>query len=550
MDEMENKGLEPMEEEHIPVTEEQDERQITEGAEQAVAEPLGEAAPPAAEEAPGAPQPVWQAPGTYRSGNADTSPFANSPYTHAAASVPQPDDPPVRSGQPLGDWSSAAYNNDPPPRQPKPARKRKKGGVLRVIATLLAFVLVGTTGGLLGAHLTNRRWETASRQLEKNLQSQIDGLRAQSEANAPAANENITVTPAYTGGSMSPRQVYDRNVPSVVSIVTQGFATDVWGPQEFVGSGSGFILTEDGYILTNYHVVEGGDTLTVTTYDGTEYPATLIGSDSFSDVALLKVEAENLPAVVIGDSDALSVGDQVAAIGNPLGQLASSQTVGYVSAKDRMVNTDGTILNMLQTDAAINSGNSGGPLFNMDGQVVGITTAKYSGSTPTGTTIEGIGFAIPINDVMDLVGDLMEYGYITGQAYLGVGLREMDAGVAAAYGLPAGPRVESVEEGSCADKAGVQVGDFITGLGEHTIESYSDLAYALRSFRAGDTTTISVFRAGAELTLTATLDEKPADTAVSQEQQTPQQQQPSGQMPDGSLEDWYNYLFPFFGQQP
>lgn len=163
----------------------------------------------------------------------------------------------------------------------------------------------------------------------------------------------------------------------------------------------------------------------------------------------------------IGNSDDLEVGDQVAAIGNPLGELTSTQTVGYVSAKDRSVNTDGTIINMLQTDAAINSGNSGGPLFNMNGEVVGITTAKYSGSTSSGASIEGIGFAIPINDVMKLVDDLMEYGYITGQAYLGVTInsKDLDASTAAAYGLPVGARVESVTEGSCAQKAGLQAGD-------------------------------------------------------------------------------------------
>ena len=197
---------------------------------------------------------------------------------------------------------------------------------------------------------------------------------------------------------------------------------------------------------------------------------------------------------------------------------------------------------MIQTDAAINSGNSGGPLFNMQGEVVGITTAKYSGSTSSGASIEGIGFAIPIDDVMDLVDDLMEYGYVTNQAYLGVYLEEMDANVAQAYGLPSGPRVQSVVEGSCAETAGIQAGDIIIGLGDQEVSSYSDLTYALRNFKAGDTTTIQVYRSGQELTLNITLDEKTVENDPSQTEQ------PSGEMPeDGSYEEWYNYFAPFFG---
>ena len=171
-----------------------------------------------------------------------------------------------------------------------------------------------------------------------------------------------------------------------------------------------FILSEDGYILTNCHVIEGSDEIQVSLYDGSTYKATLVGEDSTNDVALLKIDAKGLQAVSIGDSDQLKVGEKVAAIGNPLGELTYSMTVGYVSALDRTINTDGKPINMLQTDAAINPGNSGGPLLDMDGNVIGITTAKYASDE-----IEGLGFAIPINDAMEIAYDLMQYGYVKGR---------------------------------------------------------------------------------------------------------------------------------------
>lgn len=235
------------------------------------------------------------------------------------------------------------------------------------------------------------KWEKTTEELQSSFQSQLDDLANAQNAIQHGNGSGATVDTVSNPGALTPAQVYAQNVQSVVAITNQGVKNGTFGQESFTGTGSGFILTADGYVLTNHHVIDGAQTITVTLYDGTEYTARLVGSDSISDVALLKIEAENLPAVTIGDSDGLDVGDQVAAIGNPLGELTSTQTVGYVSAKDRSVNTDGTILNMLQTDAAINSGNSGGPLFNMNGEVVGITTAKYSGSTSSGASIEGIG---------------------------------------------------------------------------------------------------------------------------------------------------------------
>lgn len=184
------------------------------------------------------------------------------------------------------------------------------------------------------------------------------------------------------------------NVNATVGIATQ-ITTNVWGQVASASaSGSGFILTSDGYVVTNNHVVEGATSVTVKLYNGDEYDAEVIGTDEMNDVALLKIDATGLQAVTIGDSDQIEVGEEVIAIGNPLGELTFTMTAGVVSALDREINTDGKPINMLQTDVAINSGNSGGALFDMNGNVVGITSAKYSGSTSSGASIEGISFAI------------------------------------------------------------------------------------------------------------------------------------------------------------
>ena len=221
----------------------------------------------------------------------------------------------------------------------------------------------------------------------------------------------------------------------------------------------------------------------------------------------MKIQAENLPHVTLGSSDALVVGDQVFAIGNPLGELTSTLTVGYVSAKERMVTTEVGAMSMIQTDAAINSGNSGGPLFNTKGEVVGITTAKYSGTSGSGATIEGIGFAIPIDDVTGILDDLKEFGYVT-SAYLGVSVRDVDS-YGVAYGLPAGAFVDEVVEGAAAHTAGVQPRDIITNIGGYEIAGVNDLLSALRKMEPGEDTTITVYRLGQEMNLKITLEEKP-----------------------------------------
>ena len=345
---------------------------------------------------------------------------------------------------------------------------------------------------------------------------------------------------------MTPRQVYQKNVDAVVAISNQSLTTNIYGQvSETASSGSGFIVSEDGFVVTNYHVVSGANALQVILYNGNSYDAKLMGYDATNDLAVLKIDGTGLPYVSMGSSDAVGVGDRVAAIGNPLGELTSTMTVGYISAKDRMVSTDGSAISMMQTDAAINSGNSGGPLFNMYGQVIGITTAKYSGTSNSGAYIEGIGFAIPIDDVLDMITDIMEKGYISG-AYLGVMVRDMNQEVADTYGFPMGVYVDSVTEGSCAQKAGIQTKDIIIALGDYEVTSMSELTKALRQFEAGDTTNVKVFRGGAELVLEITLDEKPRQV-VEESTGSQEQQQQQQQVPGGNFDDFFKYFFGFGG---
>lgn len=416
-----------------------------------------------------------------------------------------------------------------PKKKRKPSGKVWKGIGAAVLAVALAAGSCGITAAVMNARMEK---------MTEAFRSELDSIRSQ------VPGQTVTVVPSSNpaaDGTYTPAQVYEMCKRSVVGITNQ-FTTrndmDMFpfggsGTSTAVSTGSGFVLSDAGYIVTNYHVIEGNGKLKVTLYNGSEYEAQLIGGDEDLDIALLKIEAEGLYPVTVGSSDTLLIGDQVVAIGNPLGELTSTQTVGYISGKDREVSTDGTVMTMLQTDAAINSGNSGGPLFNMYGQVVGITTAKYSGTSNSGASIEGIGFAIPISDVIERFDEIKELGYVS-SAYLGVMVKDMDSATASMYQLPLGAYIESVTEGSCAEKGGMQAADILIELDGSKVESVNDLSLVLRKKKPGDTVTAVVYRAGAKVSLTLVLDEKP------------QQTEPT--MPsEGSYDDWYKYFAPYFG---
>ena len=384
-------------------------------------------------------------------------------------------------------------------------KKNKSGGWRAVVAILLA-VAIAAGSGVVTAFFVSRYWNTQFDLQMQALENKFQVLKEETNTGVGVGESVNPQVPAEEG--LTPSQIYANNVGAVVAVANEGVQTNIFGQQsQTASSGSGFIISADGYVVSNYHVVEGAQKLTVITYDGTEHEAELVGYDSANDVSLMKIKAENLPHVTLGSSDELVVGDQVFAIGNPLGELTSTLTVGYVSAKERMVTTEVGSISMIQTDAAINSGNSGGPLFNTKGEVVGITTAKYSGTSGSGASIEGIGFAIPIDDVNGIINDLKEFGYVT-SAYIGVSVRDVDS-YGVGYGLPAGAFIEEIVKGAAAEKAGLQVWDIIVELGGHEVSCVNDLLLALRKMDAGETTTVTVYRTGQRMTLNITLEEKP-----------------------------------------
>ena len=426
----------------------------------------------------------------------------------------------------------------PEPKQPKERKERK--GLRRAVSLILVLALVlGSCGAT--AFFMNQYWQKELQALTQQMNDKIDTIQ---KGTAQQSTQAIVGKPLAAGEYLTPGEVYERNVNAVVAITVEVESRDNYG-RTSVGyaSGTGFIISADGYVVTNYHVIEGGTNVTVTTHGEEEYPAEIVGFEENNDLAVLKIDGENLPSAVIGSSDDLRVGDQVVAIGNVLSTFASSLTVGYVSGVDRVVDTEGTAMNMIQTDVAINSGNSGGPLFNMKGEVVGITTAKFSGNSSSGASIEGIGFAIPMDDVTGMIEDLQKYGYVTG-AYLGVMVIDVVA-TAQDYGIPAGASVESVTAGGAAERGGIQAKDVITEIGGYEVASVSDLTRVLRKFEAGESVSVVVYRSGAYKTLTVELDEKPREEVQTQQEQ--QSQLPQQTQPDGYSWDPFQEFYNFFG---
>ena len=407
-------------------------------------------------------------------------------------------------------------------------KKHKKSGAGKAVALVLVCALVsgcmGVGGAFLGSSLV--RQGQPKTVLSDGVSTVMKGVRETSVLQIQQIDSSKTLTAA---------EVYAANVNSTVGIVTSAVTTNFWGQRTTsAAAGSGFLFTDDGYILTNYHVVQGADSVTVSTYDGTKYDAKIIGFDESNDVAVLKIDAEGLTPVVIGNSDQLNVGDSVVAIGNPLGELTFSLTSGTVSALDREVTmSSGISMELIQTDCAINSGNSGGALFNMHGEVVGITNAKYSGSSGSGASIDNIAFAIPINDVYSIVTSIIEKGYIE-KPYIGVSVLDV-SDETQKYGLPKGASVQTVTDDGPAKAAGLQVNDIITKVDDTEITGSSDLVKTIGQCKPGQEITLTVYRQGQTLELKVTVARKVQDSKP--EQQTVQQQTQSsngysGQIPN------------------
>ena len=436
--------------------------------------------------------------------------------------------------QPVQGYYQSSQPPQPPVQAPK-ARKNRLG--LKITALALACALLGGAAGaglMTVLHAREEKKENSvtvnmsARPVEEVVLHKVDGQKQLTDAENYAANVN-------------------RAVSINCSATTNYFGQTV----ENASSGSGFILTEDGYIVTNHHVIEGATTVKVTLYSGETYDATIIGSDEEYDIGVIKVDVANLEPVVIGDSEKLNVGDRVLAIGNPLGELTFSQTGGMVSSVNRAINVDGTPFNMIQTDTSINPGNSGGPLFNNYGEVVGIVTAKYS--TYSDSVVEGLGFAIPINDVMAMIEDIMTNGYVTNKPYLGVSAGTLTEQMAAQYryDVSGGVFIYSVEPGGAAAKAGLQMGDVIRKVDDYTVNSLEDLTAVKKNYSAGDTVTLTVYRGGNELTMQLTWDAQPVEEPPAQGNQGGQNpggqypggQYPGGQYPGGQYPGGYGSIF-------
>ena len=384
------------------------------------------------------------------------------------------------------------------PSEKKPKEKKseaRNGRILKLICVCLVCALVG---GLVGGFVS---WSA--------LKSRL-----------PSASSDKPIVPSVETKNVSNETATANDIYSVGCRQTVGISLEITSSNIFgqtsssAVAGTGFIITSDGYIMTNYHVIEpayeNNYKITVLFKDGTSYDASVTGFEEDSDVAVLKIDANDLSPVSIGNSDNIAVGDSVFAIGHPLGELDFSMTSGRVSALDRSITADrnSAPINMFQFDAAINSGNSGGPVFNESGEVIGIATAKVGSSG-----VEGLGFAIPINDAADIANELITKGYVSGKAYLGVDIDTRYTSVYAQYyNLPEGAYVYNVESGSCAEKCGLAAGDIITQMGDEPIGSYSDLNAAIKQFKSGESVEIVVYRANEYVTLTVTFDESRPNT--------------------------------------
>ncbi len=394
------------------------------------------------------------------------------------------------------------------PQDAQPPKKKKKFNGKHVARSAVALVLaaaMGFAGGFVGAKFGG------------SGKVVIQQVAPSSTADSASGSDSSITAASSSGSSLTTEQVADLVSPSVVVITTEQVVYSQWSwygqNQVESGAGSGVIISSDGYILTCAHVVDGASTITVTIGDK-DYTATLVGEDTTSDIAVIKIDADGLTPATVGNSDSLKVGQSVMAVGNPLGELGGTVTGGMISALNRSVTIQGSssvnTMSLIQMDASVSPGNSGGGLFNMNGELVGIVNAKSSSSDA-----EGLGFAIPINDAIKVAQELLENGYVTGRPYLGITyLAVTDAQTASQLGVNAyGVYVVEVVKGGPAEKAGLQAGDRIVSVDGTEIASKDDLGTLMQKHAAGDTLSITIARDGQMQTVNVTLGEKTASNS-------------------------------------
>lgn len=381
-----------------------------------------------------------------------------------------------------------AEYTEKPAGQERKGKDRKPSRILPiVISAALIGGMTGFGGGMIAYKLIGGETPTVI-------------YKAAETADSTHSTSNVSST-----SDLSTTDIAAKAAPSVVEINIKGVATTYGlfgGTYETEAAGSGVILSQDGYIITNNHVVEDGTEYKVITYDGTEYSAELVGTDEKSDIAVLKIDADNLTPATIGNSDNVQVGDKAVVIGNPLGTLGGTVTDGIISAVNREITINNESMSLLQTNATINSGNSGGGMFDGQGNLIGIVNAKESGTTSSGTTIEGLGFAIPVNEAMDVAQQLMTYGTVTNRATLGVHVAEVAEGT---RGYTPGLYITDVVSGGAADQAGLKAYDRIVSADGKDITDYADLSSVLNDKKVGDTIKLTIERDGSQSEVTVTL---------------------------------------------
>ena len=434
-----------------------------------------------------------------------------------------------------GGYSYVNYYSDPNGGDPNKKPKKKHTG-LKVAAFVLAMVLV--SGGSIGVYegIRSSNADNSSSIVASNDSSAAESSTGDSSSSKKNDSSQSWIQLASTNGSMSVADIVKKVTPSVVGVQSTfsssngsnnntmngygGFfgygSQGNSGSQGMTGVGTGIIMSKDGYIVTNAHVIyddeygygEASSVQIQMSDEETTYDARIVAYDKEADIAVLKIDADNLTAAEFGDSSSCEVGEMVVAIGNPLGlQFQNTVTCGIISALDRKVTINDNTMTLIQTDTAINNGNSGGPLINSSGQVIGINSAKMSSTYSGEATVEGIGFAIPMSEAKSIVDDLINYGYVTGRPQLGISCQDVTEAVSQAYNIPVGAYIFSVTAGGAADQAGLQPGDVITGIQDQTISTTEELNAVKNQYKAGDTITLTYVRAGETKKVDVTLAE-------------------------------------------
>lgn len=434
-----------------------------------------------------------------------------------------------------GGYSYVNYYSDPNGGDPNKKPKKKHTG-LKVAAFVLAMVLV--SGGSIGVYegIRSSNADNSSSIVASNDSSVAESSTGDSSSSKKSDSSQSWIQLASTNGSMSVADIVKKVTPSVVGVQSTfsssngsnnnpmngygGFfgygSQGNNGSQGMTGVGTGIIMSKDGYIVTNAHVIyddeygygEASSVQIQMSDEETTYDARIVAYDKEADIAVLKIDADNLTPAEFGDSSSCEVGEMVVAIGNPLGlQFQNTVTCGIISALDRKVTINDNTMTLIQTDTAINNGNSGGPLINSSGQVIGINSAKMSSTYSGEATVEGIGFAIPMSEAKSIVDDLINYGYVTGRPQLGISCQDVTEAVSQAYNIPVGAYIFSVTAGGAADQAGLQPGDVITGIQDQTISTTEELNAVKNQYKAGDTITLTYVRAGETKKVDVTLAE-------------------------------------------